>query len=327
MPSSNSSSEPAHTANSLLARPVLITGITPRSGTNYLHRLLLLHPDCAPLKHDPVQEDFLLHHADALVNYADRLSWQWGHWGNADPVREKLIEHLGRGLSGFLEPKYEAAAVLTKTPSVRNIDRFFDLFPQGRLLVIVRDGRSVVASAIKGFDWDFEPTARRWARAARTVLDLRDTYGQASDQHRILYYEDLNADPASNLKQIFQLLDLEVDAYDFSEALNLPVYGSSFVTSDDETVTWQPTDKPESFNSERRWASWTNERHARFNWIGGTELARLGYETKETPLDLFDRLRHYATDCRYEVSQLPSRLRRSAQKGAYAFWDAFRDRS
>lgn len=321
-----SSSDSIHAASPLLARPILIAGITPRSGTNYLHRLLSLHPDCAPLQHDPVKEDFLLHHADALLDYADRLSWQWGHWGDADPVREKLLEYIGRGLTDFLEPEYDAAAVLTKTPSARNIDRFFDLFPHGRLLVLVRDGRSVVESAMEGFSWGFEPTARQWTRAARSVLDLRDTYGHASERHRIVYYEDLNANPASSLKQIFQFLDLDVDAYDFSEALDLPVYGSSFVTSDDETVTWQPTNKPESFNSEKRWASWTDERHARFNWIGGTELAQLGYEPKETSLDLFDRLHHFAADCRYEASQLPSRLRHSAREGVYAFWEAFRDR-
>lgn len=305
-------------------RPVLIAGITPRCGTNFLHRLLTLHPDCASLKYDPVQEDFLLHHSDALVDYADRLSWQWGHWGDAEPVRKKLLQHLGRGLTGFLEPETEAPMVLTKTPSVRNIDRFFDLFPHGHLLVLVRDGRSVVTSAMEGFDWGFESTARRWTRAARTVLELQDSRGKASDRHQILYYEDLNTDPASTLEHVFQFLGLNPEPYDFTEALNLPVYGSSFVSSEDDDVTWQPQEKPETFNSEKRWSTWSDERHARFNWIGKEELVRLGYEPKEPPTSSLDRLSQYAADVQYEATQLPSRLRHSARDGLHCFLKAFR---
>lgn len=311
------------TATESLAHPVLIAGITPRSGTNYLHRLLSLHPACERPPHDPVREDFLLHHADALDEYADRLSWQWGHWGDAEPVCRKLLAHLGWGLTSFLSPDPDAPVVITKTPSVRNVQRFFDLFPHGHLLVLVRDGRSVVTSAMKGFGWEFESTARRWTQAAQTVLDLQQTHGHASDHHRIIYYEDLNTDPVSTLNRIFRFLPLDAEAYDFDDALDLPVYGSSFVGDEDDEVTWQPKDKPDSFGSEKRWASWSEARHIRFNWIGGEELARLGYQPKETSLGPTDHFRQYASDLRYEASQLPTRLRRSAREGVYSFMDAF----
>lgn len=306
-------------------QPVLITGITPRSGTNYLHRLLSLHPDCASLEYDPVQEDFLLHHSDALADYADRLSWQWGHWGDPEPARENLFHHLGQGLTNFLEPEHEASLVLSKTPSVRNVHRFFDLFPQGYLLVLVRDGRSVVASAMEGFHWPFERTARQWTRNARRVLDLQRSYGHASNRHRILYYEELNEQPVASLERLLDFLPLEIEAYDFSEALDLPVYGSSFIGNEDDEVTWSPKKKPDTFGSKMRWADWSDERHARFNWIGGEELARLGYRPVETSLTFLDRLHHWAADLQYEGSQLPTRLRQSARAGVNSFLEAFQE--
>lgn len=306
-------------------RPILIAGITPRSGTNFLYRLLSLHPDCVSPPYEPVQEDYLLHHADALDEYVDRLSWQWGHWGDAGPACGQLLAQLGRGLTRFLAPESNTSVVVTKTPSVRNVHRFFDLFPHGRLLVLVRDGRSVVSSAMEGFGWDFESTARQWTRAARTVLDLQKTHGLVSDQHRVVYYENLSSDPVSSLTRIFRVLPLDAEDYDFDEALNLPIYGSSFVGDEDDDVTWQPQDKPETFNTKKRWAPWSEERHARFNWIGSEELTRLGYHPKDTPSGPTNHLRQYAADLQHNASQLPRRLRRSAREGIYSFMEAFRE--
>jgi hypothetical protein len=51
------------------ADPIFIHGVLPRSGTNFLWHLLLLHPDCAPAVL-PVYEDLFLEHSDHLVAFA-----------------------------------------------------------------------------------------------------------------------------------------------------------------------------------------------------------------------------------------------------------------
>ena len=44
-------------------RPIFILGIMPRSGTNFLHQLITLHPACVS---SPVWEDFLIYPAPLL---------------------------------------------------------------------------------------------------------------------------------------------------------------------------------------------------------------------------------------------------------------------
>jgi hypothetical protein len=304
-------------------RPVLVAGIMPRSGTNFLHRLLALHPDCAPLGHPPVREDFLLHHADALVDYADRLAWHWGHWGEAAPSRDALLQALGDGLRHFfVSDRPGAARVVTKTPSVRNVERFFDLFADGTLVVVIRDGRSVVASGMEGFGWPFEASVRRWAAAARAVLTLQEEQGAASARHLILRYEDLNRAPVPTLTAVLRLLDLEPEAYDFPAALDLPVYGSSFVQPDD-AVTWTPQSKPSDFDREERWAAWTADMHARFNWLAGRELAALGYApVRPAEPSALAPLRQRGRDLRYDLSRTPRRLLQASRAAAHSFFRA-----
>lgn len=300
------------------ARPVFVTGIMPRSGTNYTHRLLCLHPDCSPVSHTPVKEDFLLHHSDLLDQYADRLAWHWGHWGEAAPIREALLTALGRGLGHFLTPSSPTSLVITKTPSVRNLGRLFDHLPDARLLILIRDGRSIVASGMKGFEWDFETATHRWATAAQDLLSFRQTHGNTSDRHIFLRYEDLNADPESALRRIFEFLEIAPSSYNFADALDLPVYGSSYTGTDDE-VSWTPQSKPESFGSTKRWADWSDAMHARFNWIAERELTALGYEPKPVSPNW---LYHSIKDARYKTSKFPRRLREALREGVYAFSEA-----
>lgn len=308
--------------------PVFILGIMPRSGTNFLHRLLSLHPACSPLEHEAVKEDYLLHHADALFDYADRVAWQWDHWGDSDPPRTALLKHLGNGLTRFLQADKEDSTVITKTPSVRHAQRVFELFPHAKVILLIRDGRSVVASAMAGFDWPFEPTVRKWAQAARTIQSFRETYGDSSDRHMLLRYEDLNDDPASTLKRVFSRFDFDIGAYDFDDAINLPVYGSSFDQESGEDVTWTPSEKPENFNSNKRWSDWTAEKHERFNWLAGEELHALGYRPQSSTSSFPRRhLRQASFDLRYAARSLPEHLDHSLRAGAKAFLSTFRRNS
>ena len=135
----------------------------PRSGTNFLHRLLCQHPDCGAINTTPVREDYVLHHGYWLRAYTQKLKWQWGHWGADSDFVAPLSNNLGIGISDFLGTLTDAKRFVTKTPSVANIDSFFEFFPHAQLLVIVRDGRSVVASGMSGFGWNFETATREWA--------------------------------------------------------------------------------------------------------------------------------------------------------------------
>ena len=128
------------------ADPIFIHGILPRSGTNFLSDLLLLHPDCAAAI-DPVREDLFLDRSDALQEFVDSVIGAWDpRWGEVtDEIRSRLYSAIGEGLAAFLRADPHRRLV-SKSPSFRHLGRFFTLFPHAKLLILVRDGRANVYS-------------------------------------------------------------------------------------------------------------------------------------------------------------------------------------
>src|SRR5437764_10938037 len=104
--------------------PVFVLGMLERSGTNYVRQLLLLHRDCVP--RPPIAEDHLLANADLLRAYADAVSVRWSpEWGVTPEHRTELLRSLGEGLLGFVGGDVRRKRVVTKTPSVENLELFF----------------------------------------------------------------------------------------------------------------------------------------------------------------------------------------------------------
>jgi protein-tyrosine sulfotransferase len=259
--------------------PIFIHGLLPRSGTNFLWHLLQLHPDCAPAI-EPVHEDLFLEHSDQLVAFARSVRAAWDpRWGEfADDLPARLAASLGDGLVSFLWED-RGRRLVTKSPSVRNLDRFFALFPTARLLVLVRDGRAVTRSAMETFGWGFERAARAWAQGADEIRRFRETYGDAHPERwRLVRYEALVEDLDVELPEVLRFLELDLDRYDMGAARTLPVRGSSwFFGEGRSTVHWEPLEKDPDFRPTERWRSWTPERLERFEWLAGDGLRYLGY--------------------------------------------------
>jgi protein-tyrosine sulfotransferase len=257
--------------------PIFIHGIMPRSGTNFLWDLLLVHPDCAPAR-EPVREDLFLNHADHLVAFAEEVRASWDpRWGDFAPdVGERLQAALGDGLISFLWTD-RSRRLVTKSPSVRHLGRFFVLYPGARLLILVRDGRSVVQSSMETFGWDFDRACRAWADAAEEILRFQQAEAARSDRWRLVRYEDLVDDPEGQLRPILAFLGLDPARYDFAAARGLPVRGSSAFGRRDGEVHWEPVAKDASFAPKERWRSWPGGRLERFDWLAGDQLRRLGY--------------------------------------------------
>ena len=292
-----------HLATSSKFDPVFIVGIGPRSGTNYLQDLLVLHPDC--VAGATIPEDFLLWGADVLLRYVQSVSSNWlPQW----PVqrlegggRDLLCRCVGEGLKLFLTSQFQEnisesvnerdkrRKLVTKTPSTRHLDHFFRFFPDSRLLLLVRDGRSVAESSAKTFHMPYERVARQWAEAAETILSFQRGNAEFSKQFMILRYEDLFAMPEQQMSRVLEFLGLDVAKYDFSAATNLPVRGSSSLQKNGidpssphvaAGIHWSPVDRPVGFDPLNRWAYWGRARHERFNWIAGGFLEAFGYTKK-----------------------------------------------
>ncbi|MDJ0633597.1 MAG: sulfotransferase [Xenococcaceae cyanobacterium MO_188.B29] len=278
--------------------PIFILGISQRSGTNFLSDLLSLHPDCDATL---IPEDFFMAHADLLIKFADSLDRIWQYW-KIDKIvgsPEKLYECFGSSLTSFLnsqETKHNQQTEsydldyslnkspkirITKTPSVKNLPYFFKLFPYSPLLIIIRDGRSVVESSVKTFDRSYEQEIRAWANAAQTIIKAETEFKKFNRKYLIVKYEDIFTKTEKELNNIFSFLGLDAKKYDFNKALNLPVRGSSELKEKIGKVHWQTVEKSKDFNPLMRYSHWNKGLHQRFNWIAGDYLEMFGY-TQQT---------------------------------------------
>ncbi len=259
------------------SRPILIFGLTPRTGTNYLWDLVRLHPACAPGR-EPIREDFFLEHADLLDKFVGNVRSRWDPaWGAvSEQTVAELYASLGAGLLGFLTVD-DGRRLVTKNPSVTGINQVLTFFPTAQVIVLARDGRAVVESCVRTFGWDADLAARRWAAAATGALRFLD--GRAADDPavRLVRYEDLAADPRRQMTQILTFLELDIADYDLSAAERLPVRGSSVFLGGKAQVHWEPIERTPDFDPLRRWAHWSPEQHRRFAWLAGRQQLALGY--------------------------------------------------
>ena len=264
--------------------PIFILGIMQRSGTNFLKDVVDLHPDCA-FPGPPLVEDYLAQNADWLVKYAKSVANDWNALGRGvdySGLEEELGHFLGNGIVSFLQSRIAKKRLLTKTPSVRNLKHFFELFPKARLIIVVRDGRAVVESGVKSFGWQYEDAFHQWAEAANIIIEFDKVHQASNHQYLIVRYEEVWNNLEDEVTKILRFLDLDRDRYDFDTALNLPVRGSSTVRSDSsDTMLWKAVEKPKNFNPLERWRNWDRAKHERFNWIAGHSMEAFGYELQQ----------------------------------------------
>lgn len=262
--------------------PIFILGIGRRCGTNFLFQLLLLHPTCRA--GEVVREDFFLTHADILQKYTETVYRAWDKsWRQQLDNPDALMKYIGDGLLSFLDAESlkdgknseVATRLVTKTPDVTNLPLFFQLFPNAKLLIMVRDGRAVVESSVKSFNRSYDEVMHEWADAARKIHQLATT--EADHRYLIVRYEDLQQNTEAEMRKILPFLNLDSANYDFAAMHELPVFGSSqLVTEGKQKVHWEGN-KFENFEPTKRWQHWDQTLHERFNWIAGQELQQLGY--------------------------------------------------
>lgn len=260
-------------------RPIFVRGIMQRSGTNYLQDLLHLHPDVQAQTH--VYEDHLFADSDLLVRFAQLTTSAWHGPATArGSACDDLLRSLGDALSGYLAAGITTPWFVTKMPNMDGLDAAPLLFPDAPILVVVRDGRAVVESAITTFEVPFDREAARWADGARAVIRLSRS---GSPNVMVVRYEDMMSNVHETMTSVLEHVGLDVSTFPFQSAQSLPVRGSSEL-ADGHGVHWTPVER-NSINPERRGTALSAEHRAVFDRLAGAELEALGYRRDETNTD------------------------------------------
>ncbi|MEX2176899.1 MAG: sulfotransferase [Pirellulaceae bacterium] len=274
---------------------VVILGIGHRCGTNFLSDLLVQHADTCRPTHVP--EDFFVHHAQHLQTFAAGLHASWGEGRRLETPQEEIGATLGQGLLALLRKQTDRQApyLVTKTPRADHVQLCPWLFPDQRLILLIRDGRSVVESAVKSFHWSYRKAIDRWRRGARRILEFDRDHCGGSYPYLVVRYEDLVTNLEAELHRLLGFLGLDPRRYDFDAAAALPVRGSSTLKLHGEPLHWRPVAKRSDFSPLDRAAGWSLRQQARFLWRAGAYQRLLGYSAEAPQADgllgsLFQRL-------------------------------------
>lgn len=238
-----------------------------RSGTNWLQRILRVHPGVAGVPPEthvfnlgvrPLREVFQHSNPGSLMMatmFAERNGVVQGF--------RKLLD------SAFLDnlerEDGEARYLLERTPwHVYDLDLIHEIYPDARVIHIIRDGRAVARSLLaKSWGPDtMEEAAEEWRSS---VVAGRTGGVPFGDRYREVRYEELLADPAERIAELFEWLELDLD--DALRERVLLEAGSEFNV--DAGAPGIRADKWRGLISERDLAT--------FERVAGAEMRELGY--------------------------------------------------
>ncbi len=190
----------------LKSRICFVAGF-PRSGTTLTLNLLRGHPEMSHLRGRKSSSAFSLAEAQSLET-------------GILIGRESLIDDLG--IFYIVARRYlaEGRPIVEKTPAhVFAYDRAVRIFGKPQFVIIVRDGRDVVASMLRA-----SRNPKNWWRDApptmEAAIDVYQDYARAisklKDREDVLFirYEDLMADQRSHCAELCNFLGVSGDHID-----------------------------------------------------------------------------------------------------------------
>lgn len=263
--------------------PLLVLGVLPRSGTNYLRDLVALHPDVCG---DPgrLYEFPLLQSAKSSAAFMDDFVQRFPRNGEVVGRWDALALAAG-GWLRVLQKEAGPKHILLKSPHVENLSLAPLVFPNAKILLCLRDGRDVIDSSLKTFSrWNlrgknFNQLAHSWRLGAEAILEFDKGGRLENPDVMIVRYEDLVADAKGALHKVFLHLGLDPEKCDMSGVDQMLVRGSSRAEGQGDD-RWKGSEKSSDFNPLGRWEAWPDARKAKFHNIVGQVLTKAGYDAK-----------------------------------------------
>lgn len=200
--------------------PLILVVGAPRSGTTWLHHMLATHPDVASQNEELTIFTYLGIAERRFLNEKHHLDA--GHWRQGAPLLYTETEFYQglRAIAGDVygrlhAKKPEAKHLLDKHPDyARHLPLVQKLFPNAKVIHLIRDGREVVVSMMSakkrlGFGaGEIHGASHHWAGNLIAARQAGHLLGP--DQYLELRYEDLRSDTVTQLKTAFAFCNLPV---------------------------------------------------------------------------------------------------------------------
>lgn len=185
---------------------------SPRSGTTWVQRLLVAHDQIAG-----GPESHFFNAFGPVMGYVRPRPEEKRVVGLSCYFTERRFHEILReiwyeAMTPVLAAKPAARVLVEKTPDhAHHLKRVVALFPESKIIHVIRDSRAVVASMLAaskqawGRDWapsDAASAAMKWVRCVQDAQAI----GRALPPQRYMevFYEDLLADPILHTARMFE---------------------------------------------------------------------------------------------------------------------------
>lgn len=287
------------------SRYVFLFGISVRSGTNFSARIFSKHPEVEVVPNNETIREFpLLKVIDQFKDSFDAFSSMYtGNNGNKEHYTwRKYAAYFGDSFLKYIDNElvidHSKKIYFMKDPGVKNIKFVSSVFPDSKVILLVRDGRDLVESSEKGYlVWrnsqsvlnrvkryvfhytgrEFRRNVKAWLNNAKMISEFLAT--ENGKKALLIRYEDLAAEIPETYAKLFEYCGLSIEKVNYK---NVEVIGSSFSDQISENgenkIKWTPIEKTKKFKPVGRWKSWPKWKINYFNKVAGAYLKEFGYQ-------------------------------------------------
>lgn len=284
---------------------IFLHSIAVRSGTNFLARIFHQHPDVEVIPRGETTQEFPL--LKSIQYFEEAFNkFQANYNGSKNDYAWIAFKaYLGKAFQNYitdqLNKDVDKTHLFIKDPHIENIENFFHVFPDAKLILLLRDGRDLVASGEKGYiaerssQSNFEKYKRKINhRLGRPFIQYTRVWKKKIDEYfkfmsnleevyreRVytVKYESLAEGDVDILKELLAFCELS-NATAENMLQNTKVIGSSFsneINKNSKGIIWQPMEKTTAFKPVKRYENWPNWKKRFFLKVAGKELKALGY--------------------------------------------------
>ncbi len=254
---------------------LMLYGVAPRSGTNYVANVLANHPDIVAYPNEIYEIPFL--RLTNKLNDFQTAFFKDYHRNIQHMQKNDFLPLFGASfLAHLFSFVPDNKVMLVKEPDVRFLRYFPLVFPNENLLLILRDGRDVVHSTINTWpSMNFKKVCQRWSDSCILILNFHE---KNKEKYLLVKYEDILENPKSELTKILRHYKLNVDTYPFEKIESMPIIGSSTASkNNNDKVNWDPVASTKTFKPTGKWNTWTARQKEDFKNIAGDTLIKTDY--------------------------------------------------
>jgi len=248
----------------------------PRSATSAFSWALAEHKDLST----SAESNFLfylLRHEDSAIYSAYKIAKEVGDgWFNKYEISEsKYLEYLGNGIRDMFIEQSENNIFIEQSPeNILIVDKILRMFPDAKIINMIRDGREVVNSMLKsGFSvpWskDFKLACETWSHFTKKGYEFSQKYPKNVLN---VYQKDLVYDTENAVKKVFDFFGLQFEP-NTVQYLRTKRVNSSY-GNDDKTNFKTPKDP--ALLKKPQWEKWTNREKELFDRIAGESMSLVG---------------------------------------------------